>query len=441
MDMPEEARKILDTLEESGHEAYLVGGCVRDALLGRTAHDFDIATNALPKEVSALFEKTFMTGLKHGTVTVHLNGKDFEVTTYRIDGEYEDGRHPDSVTFTPSLLEDLKRRDFTINAFAYSPKCGLVDAFEGRKDLENHVIRAVGNPERRFQEDALRLLRAMRFCAQLDFHLEEETKKAIVKTREGLRKIAWERIQEELVKMILSPHPEILFSCHRLGLTGIFLPEFDDIVDLNQETPYHDRDVARHTIDAMRFARKDILLQLVLLFHDMGKAKTKIYDQNGIAHFYRHEVESARIAQNILERLRFPKKLTQHVVFLVLHHGDVFQPTSKSVRREMAKVGKENFPLLLEIQRADSSAQSALAREDHFRRLDAIEKIYGEERKKAECFSLKDLAVHGNDLLDFGVPKGPEVGKVLSKMLKHAIDFPEDNSKEYLLSHIADFRN
>lgn len=438
--IPEQAKQILETIQKAGHEAYLVGGCVRDTLLGRTPNDYDITTSAMPEEVKALFDRTIDTGIKHGTVTVLLGGKDFEVTTFRIDGKYADNRHPESVTFTRSLREDLLRRDFTVNAFAYSPQTGLIDCFDGLRDLKEGVIRAVGDPDKRFEEDALRILRAVRFSAQLGFGIEPGTRKACQRQAWRLENVSMERIRDELLKMILSPHPEILMTCHDLGLTPYFLPEFDTMVNTKQETPFHCYDVAWHTIKAMEHARKDRILQLTLLFHDSGKPAAKFFDEKGIAHFYQHEKESARIAQEAMKRLKFPNKLIEEVVFLVLHHGDVFPATEKSIRREIGKVGLERFPLLMEIQRADVSAQSEMARQDHERRLDDVERVFSEERKKADCFSLKDLAVHGTDLIEAGMKPGPEIGRILDNMLKYVVDNPDRNNKDFLLGNLRLFQ-
>lgn len=440
MEIPKEALAILSTLQSAGFEAYLVGGCVRDALLGRKANDFDIATSALPKEVKALFPQTFDSGIKHGTVTVLMDKKSFEVTTYRIDGDYRDNRHPDHVTFTPSLREDLKRRDFTVNAFAYNPKNGLVDLFDGLKDLTEKRIRAVGDPERRFEEDALRILRAVRFCAQLGFTLDEDTRKACQEKASLLRNVSAERIRDEVQKMLLSPNPEILILCHELSLTPYFLPELDVMLQTKQENPYHFLDVGRHSLMAVKNAPMDPLLRWVLLLHDSGKPIVKSYDEKGIAHFYRHEKESARIAQEVLTRLRIPKKFVHKASFLILHHGDVFPPKEKSVRREITKVGIENFPLLIEIQKADSSAQSEMARKDHLERIAQVEKVFAEIKEKEKCFSLKDLAVHGDDLIKLGIPPGKEIGKILKDMFQYVLDNPQDNTKDILLSKLDSFR-
>ncbi len=440
MDIPREARFILETLEHAGYEAYLVGGCVRDALLGRKANDFDITTSALPGQVKELFWRTFDTGIKHGTVTVLVNDKPFEVTTYRIDGTYRDNRHPDGVTFTSSLEEDLKRRDFTVNAFAYNPKTGLVDYFDGLRDLREKRIRAVGNPERRFEEDALRILRAVRFCAQLGFALDEETRAACGKEAFRLANVSAERIRDELEKMLLSPDPEILILCHDLGLTTYILPELDTMLETKQENPYHFLDVGRHSLLAVKNAPMDPLLRWSLLLHDSGKPVVKSFDEKGIAHFYRHEEKSARIAQKVLQRLRLPKKFVSKAALLILRHGDVFPPTEKSVRREIAKIGVENFPLLLEIQKADSSAQSELARKDHLERIEKVRQVFEEIQKKDKCFSLKDLAVNGDDLIAMGIPSGREIGKILDAMFKYVLDHPEENKKDILLSELDSFR-
>lgn len=439
MEIPEGARTIIDVLARRGKEAYLVGGCVRDALLGRRPSDYDIATSATPQEVLSCFPRTIATGLKHGTVTVLMGKESYEVTTFRIDGEYADNRHPLSVTFTPSLAEDLRRRDFTINAMAYSPKEGLVDLFGGRQDLKGREIRAVGLARQRFQEDALRILRAIRFSAQLGFELEGKTEEACALEAFRLENVSSERIRDELMKILLSDHPEKLEEAYRLGLTRYFLPEFDSMMATTQETPYHRLDVGHHTLEAIGHAPKDKIIRLTMLFHDAGKPSTKTFDEKGIAHFYGHAFESAKIAGKALRRLKFPNAVVQEVFFLVLHHGDVVVPTEKAVRRAIAKIGKERFPAFLTIQEADILSQSDMARVDHLARLSAVEKLWEAEKDKAECFDLKDLAVDGNDLIACGVEKGPEIGKILNNMLKYVIDNPDKNEKGYLLNHLSSF--
>lgn len=436
--IPEEVHEIIETLQDRGYEAYMVGGCVRDALLGRIPNDFDITTSAEPAEVKMLFSKTIDTGLKHGTVTIRINHKSFEVTTYRIDGKYEDNRHPSEVTFTKSLKEDLKRRDFTINAFAYNQKEGLVDYFDGISDLHNKVIRAVGDPHLRFEEDALRILRALRFSAQLDFLIDHETEKACSDEAYRLSNISAERIRDELVKLLMSDHPEKLLDAYRLGITKVVLPEFDKMVETSQETPYHLYDVGRHTVVALQNSPKDMITRLAVLLHDTGKPATKTIDDKGVAHFYNHQVESAKIAEEVLRRLKFSNKVISTVTFLVLHHSDEFIPAPKYVRRAIHKLSPELFPYYLDIQRADVLAQSKLTQDKVLADNAKMKELYDEFMREKDCFSLKDLAVNGKDIVKKGI-RGPKIGITLDNMLNYVIDNPDKNDKKFLLDNISLF--
>lgn len=439
MNIPEEVGIILKTLQQANFEAYVVGGCVRDALLGREANDFDVTTNAEPHEIKELFTKTIDTGLKHGTVTVRINHKSYEVTTFRIDGEYLDNRHPESVTFTKSLKEDLRRRDFTINAFAYNDKDGLVDYFDGLNDLKNKVIRSIDDPYKRFNEDGLRILRAIRFSAQLGFEIEDNTKKAMKELSYLLKNISKERIRDEFVKILMSEHPEKLNEARELGLTKYFLSDFDILFDTKQENPHHIYDVGRHTIEAIKVSKKDLIIRLSLLFHDFGKPGTKTYDKKGIAHFYKHAILSENLANLNLKSLKFPNLIIKEVCFLIAHHDDIIVPKEKYVRRAINKISPELFPLLLEIRRCDIMAQSDLDKEKRLNDNKLIEEYYLKIMKNEDCLSLKDLAVNGDDLKSLGF-KGKEIGKILSRMLDVVIDEPNKNSKNYLLSNIEIFK-
>ena len=294
IELPGKVKYIIDTLICAGYEAYAVGGCIRDSILGRVPGDWDITTSASPLQVKQLFPKTVDTGILHGTVTVLEGGEGFEVTTYRIDGEYEDQRHPCEVTFTSDLLEDLKRRDFTVNAMAYNEAQGLIDEFGGIEDLKNQVIRCVGEPAHRFTEDALRMMRAVRFAAQLGFTIEKHTKMAISQLAPDLGKISAERIQAELVKLLVSDHPEEMRTVYETGMSRVFLPEFDEMMHTPQNNRYHRYNVGEHTILAMQNIRPDKILRLTMLLHDVGKPACKTADENGIYHFFGHPTEGAR---------------------------------------------------------------------------------------------------------------------------------------------------
>ncbi len=387
--IPEKVHMIISTLAAAGHEAYAVGGCVRDAVLGREPADWDITTSASPLEVKALFSRTIDTGIQHGTVTVMLGREGFEVTTYRVDGEYEDCRHPREVQFTKSLLEDLKRRDFTINAMAYNETEGLVDAFDGMGDLRRGIIRCVGNAKERFTEDALRMLRAVRFSAQLGFTLEPETRQAIGELCRNLKKVSAERIQVELVKLLTSPHPEKLLDAWETGMTEVFLPEFDACMKCGQNHPRHMGSVGEHTIRALQAAEPDRLLRLTMLFHDFGKPAVKTTDESGTDHFYGHGERGAGLASAILRRLKFDNDTIRRVGKLVLEHDSRPALTAASVRRAVNRIGEELFPLYLKVRRADILAQSLEFREKALEELEAVEELYRQILREGNCVTLK----------------------------------------------------
>ncbi len=440
--------RIIERLTNAGFEAYAVGGCVRDLLLGREPKDWDITTNALPGQVKKIFRRTVDTGIQHGTVTVMMGKKGYEVTTYRIDGIYEDGRHPKEVSFTPDLIEDLKRRDFTINAMAYHPEKGLVDAFDGVGDLKRGLIKAVGNAKERFEEDALRILRAFRFAAQLGFQVEEKTYEAAGELRENLRKISAERIREELIKLVLSEHPERLRDLYYCGITEIILPEFDCCMKTEQRSRHHDYTVGEHTIQALRIdARYSALLKedpkagryvrLALLFHDFGKPKVRTEDEDGTQHFKGHAEVSEKIAADIMHRLKFDNDTLFHVKSLVKYHDHRPEPTEQAVRRAMNRMGEETFRLLFPVRAADMLAQSRYKREDKIRYQEKLMELYASVIQKNQCVSVKDLAVNGKDLIQAGIKPGKEIGEKLQELLELVLEDPECNTREYLLSRLS----
>ncbi|MEY8426663.1 CCA tRNA nucleotidyltransferase [Lachnospiraceae bacterium 46-15] len=439
--MPENVKKIIEKLEAAGFEAYAVGGCVRDSILGRQPNDWDITTSAKPLEIKALFRRTVDTGLQHGTVTVLLGGEGYEVTTYRIDGEYEDSRHPKEVIFTSNLTEDLRRRDFTINAMAYSERGGLVDVFDGMGDIEKGVIRCVGNAEERFTEDALRMLRAVRFSAQLGFSIEESTREAIVKLAGNLSKISAERIQAEMTKLLTSPHPEELKTAYETGITAVILPEFDRIMGTEQHTLHHFCTVGEHTLCALTNIRPDKVLRLAMLFHDMGKPAVRTTDEEGQDHFIGHPEESVRAANEVLHRWKFDNDTINKVKCLVRFHDLRPALTPRSVRRMTHKVGGGMLPLLLEVQRADILAQSGYRREEKLHSLEMVGGLYREVMEKGQCLSIKELAVSGRDLIADGMEPGKEIGRVLEALLDDVLEEPEHNTKEYLLAYSRELKN
>lgn len=434
--LPEKVNTIIITLQAAGFEAYAVGGCVRDSILGRRPEDWDITTSAAPDETKALFGKTFDTGIEHGTVTVLLDREGFEVTTYRIDGKYEDSRHPKEVTFTRNLKEDLLRRDFTMNAMAYNEKEGLVDIFGGLTDLKEKRIRCVGDARERFSEDALRILRGVRFAAQLGFSIEDGTRAGMRELAPTLRKISAERIQAELVKMLVSDRPGLLLEAYELGITAQFLPEFDRLMETEQETPHHMYNVGEHTVHAIENVRADKILRLTMLLHDMGKPALKTVDASGRAHFKKHAFESEKIAKNVLKRLKFDNDTLRKVTRLVYYHDYRMPAEAENVRRAMNRIGEDIFSCYMEVRRADVLAQSMYRREEKIRNLDEIEELYRGIVKKDQCVSLKKLAVTGRDLIEAGMEPGREVGKKLDELLELVIEKPELNTKKELLKFL-----
>ncbi|MDD2978600.1 MAG: CCA tRNA nucleotidyltransferase [Hespellia sp.] len=432
--LPDKVVTIINNLQLHGYEAYVVGGCVRDSILGRVPEDWDITTSATPDEVKELFQKTVDTGIEHGTVTVLIGGEGFEITTYRIDGEYEDSRHPKDVEFTRNLKDDLLRRDFTINAMAYNDSDRLIDIFGGMKDLSAHVIRCVGNPMDRLSEDALRILRAIRFSAQLDFPMEQETAEAIRVLTPKLADISAERIQVELVKLLTSPHPERIQDMYELGITKLILPEWDNMVGVEQNTKHHQYNVDVHTIEAMKNVRADKVLRLTMMFHDMGKPEMRKTDSMGIDHFKAHALVSEEIARKVLRRLKFDNDTVKKVTHLVCYHDYRVASTPKNLRRAMRKLGEDLFPLYLEVRMADILAQSTYDREAKVKNIEEMRELYEQAKLQNVCVSLKKMAVTGTDLLELGMEPGREMGQMLNKLLDLVTDFPEFNTKEALLA-------
>ena len=432
--IPAEVKYILDILKGRGFEAYIVGGCVRDAVLARTPNDWDITTSARPEDVKAAFRRTVDTGIAHGTVTVLVHDESFEVTTYRIDGAYEDGRHPSSVTFTPNLTDDLMRRDFTVNAMAYNEKDGLVDPYGGMDDLQRKCIRCVGDPDERFSEDALRVLRAVRFSAQLGFSIENETLKALSRHAENLRKISAERIQTELVKLLVSPHPGMIRTLYETGITRVILPEFDAMMETPQNTPYHMYNVGEHTIKTMEAIEPD--LRLTMLLHDIGKPAVRYTDSTGRDHFNGHGKVGAGMAHGIMRRLKFDNDTIAKVDRLILYHDLRPFPKPKEVRRTVFLVGEELFISYLKVQWADTCGKSSFRQEETFERIRAVTEVYEQILADGDCLTLKDLAVNGYDLMEMGI-HGREIGEILNAALKAVIDEPEKNEKDTLLKFAA----
>lgn len=432
--LPQDVIKIIERLESCGHEAYAVGGCVRDSILGKEPADWDITTSASPKEVKALFTHTIDTGIAHGTVTIMCGKCGYEVTTYRIDGEYKDGRHPESVAFTNLLSEDLRRRDFTINAMAYNQTEGLVDLFGGMQDLQDGVIRCVGEAAERFSEDALRMLRAVRFAAQLGFSIEKATYDAICALAPTIARVSMERIMVELVKLLTSAHPEEMRTVYACGLTGIFLPEFDAMMETPQHTVHHQYSVGEHTIHALMAVPAERVLRLTMLFHDVAKPVCRTTDEAGNDHFYGHPEIGAEMTGQILRRLKFDNDTIRSVKRLVRFHDMRPVLQEKNVRRSIVKMGLESFPEIFAVKRADTLAQSMYMRQQKLDAIDQFEALYDRIMEKQVCVQKKDLALNGKDLLDIGVPQGKKVGEILDLLFAQVIEEPAKNTREELLA-------
>ena len=433
--LPQKVKYIISQLEAAGFEAYAVGGCVRDSLLGREPDDWDVTTSAKPLQVKEVFRHTIDTGIQHGTVTVMLDHEGFEVTTYRIDGEYEDSRHPKEVIFTANLVEDLKRRDFTINAMAYNDRSGIVDAFGGMEDLDKGVIRCVGEARERFREDALRMLRAVRFSAQLGFVIADDTRAAITELAPSLVKISAERIQVELVKLLMSKHPDYMRDAYQLGITQIVLPELDEAFLTKQNNPHHMYSVGEHQMQTLLHTEADKSLRIAALLHDIGKPRTKTTDAGGIDHFYGHAQLGEKMAFDVLKRLKFDNDTITKVRKYVQYHDYDIEPNPKSVRRAINKIGEAYFAQVLVLKKADALAQSTYQREEKLEHLSTVWNLYEEILNQCQCVSLKTLAITGNDLIALGVPKGKMIGSMLQELLEDVIQNPEHNTHEFLVEY------
>lgn len=433
IEIPQGAAWVLEQLRDAGYEAYVVGGCVRDSLLHRMPDDWDITTSAKPEDTKRIFRRTVDTGIQHGTVTVMVDRTGYEVTTYRIDGEYADGRHPEHVTFTASLLEDLKRRDFTINAMAYSPAEGLVDEFDGIGDINRRVIRAVGDPVQRFTEDALRMMRAIRFSAQLDYRIDEDTREGIRLLAPNLQKVSAERIRVELEKLLLSEHPEELKEAYELGLLRQFLPELSECMECGQNNPHHCLSVGDHILRAVKAARRDKVLRLALLLHDIAKPQVKTTDENGIDHFHGHAARSAALADRILRDLKYDNQTREAAVRLIAWHDCNLGDSLPEIRKSISELGEEWFLPLLEVKTSDVEAQSDYQRDEKLGKIEYWRNAFEEIRCAGDCLSLKDLAVSGKDLIAAGAAPGKEIGRILHEMLEEVLREPAHNTREYLL--------
>ncbi len=433
MDMPKNVDTAINLLQSAGFEAYAVGGCVRDSLLGKTPNDWDITTSAKPENMKSVFADFHCidTGIKHGTVTVVIVGEPLEITTFRLDGEYEDNRHPKSVTFTSDLGADLGRRDFTVNAMAYSKMTGTVDLFGGQNDLKNKIIRCVGDPDRRFNEDALRILRALRFASALDFEIEEKTAQSLLKNRALLGNISEERIAKELLKLVCGKGAKRILTDFAPVLFEI-LPELQPMYKNSHDNPHHCYDIYEHTLIAVESIDPEPTLRFAMLLHDCGKPAVKKFDENGVAHFYGHQRISAEISAQILARLKVSNKFRDEILFLVSNHDrwELYENTEK-MPRYLSKFGLDGVLNLLKVMRADVLAQSP----EYRYRLDQIadaEEIAKNLAAQKPCLSLSELQINGRTLMDIGIPQGRKLGAVLAQLLDEVIDGVTKNTQEAL---------
>lgn len=433
INLPENVISAINLLENSGFEAYAVGGAVRDSLLGKNASDFDITTSAFPEETKKVFSafKVIETGIKHGTVTVLLDGEPLEITTFRIDGEYEDNRHPESVIFTRNIKDDLSRRDFTVNAIAYSPKRGLVDFFGGLNDLKKGIIRAVGEADKRFCEDALRILRCVRFASTLGFEIEEETSKSVRKNIHLLDNVSAERIFVELKKMICGKNIGDVFKKYPEVVSKI-IPELEKSVGFDQKSKYHIFDVYTHTYKSISVSENNVILRLALLFHDCGKPYVYTTDEAGFRHFIGHQKESVRLAENALLRLKCDNKTLEMVKTLVLYHDYKLERGKKYIKRFLTKVSFDEARLIIKMKYADMASHSPkciMSEEERDEFLFWIDEL----ELEGACISLKTLAVNGEDLFCIGIPKERIMGRVLNNLLELVVEEELPNERNELL--------
>ena len=437
IEIPAHALTVVERLERYGYEAYVVGGCVRDCLLGRSPKDWDVCTNALPEEVLRVFKRfhVIKTGLQHGTVTVMVSHQPVEVTTFRIDGVYTDNRHPDSVNFVSRVEEDLARRDFTINAMAYSPTRGLVDAFGGQEDLRAGLIRCVGEPDARFNEDGLRILRALRFAARYNFGIEIETAFSIHRNRHLLENVSVERIFSEL-KGILAGEGVLGMMQAFPDVFSIIIPELAPTIGFDQCNPHHIYDVWTHTAHAVQAAPADEILRLALLLHDIAKPACFTRGDDGKGHFYGHGQQGADLARQILLRLKSDTATLQAVVTLVREHDNILPTTAPGMRRIIGRLGEHTLQQLLEIKKADMAAQSTHEREQKQRALREARLLLEDVLEEPPAFTVGDLAINGKDLIGMGVKPGPAMGDTLKTLLAEVQDELLPNTPEALTSRV-----
>lgn len=439
--IPEHVQQLLAALRAAGYEACPVGGCVRDSLMGREPADWDICTAALPEQTRAVFanRRLLETGVRHGTVAVMTAGGPVEITTYRTDGDYLDGRHPRCVEFVPSLAQDLARRDFTINAMALAPDGRIVDPFGGQADLAAGIIRCVGEPSRRFQEDALRILRALRFAAKLDFVLDPATAQWLERDRMLLDKVSRERVFSELMGLLMGPGAGRVLREHAPVIFAV-IPELAPTAGFDQRNPYHIHDIWTHTTMAVDAAAPDPELRLTMLLHDIAKPRCFFTDEAGVGHFHGHAQIGAEMAEDILHRLRCSHALCRGVTELIAWHDMPPPQSPRAARRLLAKVGESGYRRLIACWRADCADRAPEVRARNGAYVDRAEALLEEILRGPEpCFDIKSLAVNGRDILALGVPEGPAVGEILQKLFEEVLDGTTPNERQFLLDRAAGY--
>ncbi len=443
MTLSKAAKIIIRVLEHGGYDAYAVGGCVRDFIMGRKLNDIDIATSAQPEEMIKVFDdnsvRHFETGIKHGTITAIADNENIEVTTFRTDGDYLDSRHPENVTFVTDIKDDLSRRDFTINALAYNDKTGIIDLFGGVEDIEKGLIRAVGNADKRFKEDALRIMRALRFSSVLSFDIEEKTKKALFENKELLKNVSAERIYAELSKLLMGDNVfDVLVNYKEI--IAYIIPELEPILDISQNTKWHIYDVWQHTAKSVESAPKDAALRYAMLFHDIGKAFTKTTDENSIDHFKGHQKISAEYAQAAFKRLKAPNTVCDRAMAVIPIHDIHISTQRKNIKKMLSRLGENTLKDLIAVKTADKLAQNPSLTGSELENLKLTQEVLNSIIESGEPFTVKDLALNGNDLMQLGF-HGVQIGGVLNYLLDLVVSDETENNKSSLLEKAIDYKN
>lgn len=434
IDIPNGAREIMELLLENGYESYIVGGSVRDALMGKLPNDWDICTSAYPEKVMEIMRPFYVipTGLKYGTVTVVRDGKPYEVTTFRVDGDYLDFRKPEDVIFVSDVKEDLARRDFTINAIAYNNRDGLVDPYSGLNDIKAGVVRAVGSPKDRFNEDALRILRGLRFASRLGFKIEDATGEAIKSNAHLLERISAERIRDEFSRILMGDYGTDILREYR-DVIAVFLPEIKEMFDLNQKNKFHIYDVWEHTLHVVDAVPKNIILKLAGFFHDIGKPRC-LFIEDGVGHFYGHEKLSSDIADDIMKRLKYDNITREKVTGTIKNHMIIFNPESRQPNRLLNRMGEENLKLLIELEKADVNSQNPKFAQERLENIQNFKDRVDEIIAEGDCFSIKDMKINGRDIIAMGVPEGRFIGEILQTLMDKVLEGEIDNQREMLIN-------